>query len=108
MITKNISIGTLEINPEQGKIWLNCPNCILRIKGLDFKLVEEKFSMIDIIDNKAWMVPGNLHTLPIGEFIEEIATTIFPKIIEIKQENRKKLMDKLLILIKDEVDKCQY
>jgi len=107
MITKNISIGTLDIEPEAGKIWLNCPNCILRIKNVKFNKIEEKFSMIDINGQDAWMLPGSLNTEPIGDFLEKISNFILPKVFEMNIDDEKNFLDKLSLLIKEEVDKCQ-
>jgi hypothetical protein len=48
MITKNISLGSLDVDPEAGRIWLNCPSCVLRIQNIRFNSIEEKFAMIDV------------------------------------------------------------
>lgn len=59
VISKDI-IGTIDIDTQTGRIWVNAPNCILRIQGLQFKDTKEKFSMIDISGNKASMIEGDL------------------------------------------------
>jgi hypothetical protein len=107
MITKNISIGSLDIDPEGGRIWLNCPNCLLRIQNLRFNKVEEKFSMIDINGNDVWMIPGNLVDEPYSDFLEKITSSIIPKISEMSLNEREILLDRLSLKIKEELDKCQ-
>jgi len=42
VISKDI-IGTIDIDTQTGRVWVNAPNCILRIKGLQFKDIKEKF-----------------------------------------------------------------
>lgn len=59
VISKDI-IGTIDIDTQTGRVWVNAPNCILRIQGLQFKDTKEKFSMIDISGNKASMIEGDL------------------------------------------------
>lgn len=59
VISKDI-IGTIDIDTQTGRVWINAPNCILRIQGLQFKDTKEKFSMIDISGNKASMIEGDL------------------------------------------------
>ena len=41
-ILKNISLAEFMVDPEAGKIWLNAPNCILRIQGIKFRNSREK------------------------------------------------------------------
>lgn len=107
MITKNISIGSLDIDPKGGRIWLNCPNCLLRIQNLRFNKVEEKFSMIDINGNDVWMMPGNLVDEPYSDFLEKITSSIIPKVSEMTLNEREILLDRLVLKIKEELDKCQ-
>jgi hypothetical protein len=56
-IQKNFVLGTLEVVPEEGRLWLKASNCDLRISKLAFKNIEETFSMIDIQGGQAIMVP---------------------------------------------------
>lgn len=56
MVEKRLSLSSLQVEPEQGKLWLNSPNCVLRICGLTFKEDFNTFSMIDIINNNAFVV----------------------------------------------------
>ena len=107
MITKNITIGSLDIDPEGGRLWLNCPNCLLRIQNLRFNKVEEKFSMIDINGNNVWMIPGNMTTEPYSDFLEKISSSIIPKLFLMDSEQSELLMDKLSLIIKEEMDKWQ-
>lgn len=107
MITKNISIGSLDIDPEGGRIWLNCPNCLLRIQNLRFNKFEEKFSMIEINGNDVLMIPGNLVDEPYSDFLEKITSSIIPKVSEMTLNEREILLDRLVLKIKEELDKCQ-
>jgi hypothetical protein len=107
MITKNLSIGSLDIDPEGGRIWLNCPNCLLRIQNLRFNRIEEKFSMIDINGNDVLMIPGNLVNEPFSDFLEKITSFIIPKMSEITSDESEKLLDQLSLKIKEEINKCQ-
>lgn len=59
VISKDI-IGTIDIDTQNGRVWVNAPNCILRIQGLEFKDIKEKFSMIDVSGKKASMIEGDL------------------------------------------------
>lgn len=61
IISKDI-IGTIDIDTSAGRIWVNAPNCVLRIQNLKFKdrEVKEKFSMIDISGSNASMIEGDL------------------------------------------------
>jgi hypothetical protein len=105
MITKNISIGSLDIDPEGGRIWLNCPNCLLRIQNLRFNKIEEKFSMIEINKNDVWMIPGNLVDEPFSDFLEKITSFIIPKMSEMTKDASEELLDRLSLKIKEEIDK---
>ena len=58
-IQKNFVLGTLEVVPEEGRLWLKAPNCDLRINKLAFKNIEETFSMIDVQGGQAVMVPDS-------------------------------------------------
>jgi hypothetical protein len=64
------------VDPEQGKLWVNGPNCILRIQGLKFQNIREKFSMIDINGSDAFMLEGDLSTSDIHDFIEKMCFII--------------------------------
>ena len=72
MITKNIGLAEMLIDPDLGRIWINTLNCVLRIQGINFKDKREKFSMIDINGNNGAMIEGNLSDSPINDFIEKL------------------------------------
>jgi len=59
IVTKNLSVSTIEVDLEGGTIWVNGPNCKLRISNLTIPEPLEDFSMIDIVDGKATMYPKN-------------------------------------------------
>lgn len=75
-IIKIITRAELQVDSKSGKIWLNAPNCILRIYGLNFKNQKENFSMIDINGSNASMVEGNLVTSNIQNYVDEIITLV--------------------------------
>jgi hypothetical protein len=56
-IQKNFVLGTLEVVPEEGRLWLKTQSFNLKVSKLSFKNVEESFSMIDIQGGQAVMVP---------------------------------------------------
>lgn len=59
-IAKKILLGSLEVDPDEGRIWLNdLTKCVLRICRLDFEIKSEKFDVIDIANNKAIMIEGS-------------------------------------------------
>lgn len=72
MIQKNIYFGEVLLNPSEGKIWINAPNCILRIQGINFKRIREKFSMIDINGSNGVMVEGDLIETDFDKFMENM------------------------------------
>ena len=80
MITKKFSFGTVDIDPDEGKIWVNCPNCLLRIQNIRFNNTEEKFSMIDINGIEAFMYSGSQPEDPMAIFLETIIPIIDQKL----------------------------
>lgn len=62
MIQKNI-IGTLEIDPSSNKIWLNTieGKCVLRVSGIEFKNIIQKFEQIDINKDSVYLLGTNPH-----------------------------------------------
>lgn len=64
------------VDPEAGKIWLNAPNCVLRIQGIKFRNSREKFSMIDINGDDASMLEGDLATTDVHDFIEKVSSIV--------------------------------
>jgi len=102
MITKKISYGTIDIDPDEGKIWVNCPNCILRMKNLRFNKIEEKYSMIDIINNEAWMLSGSFPEDFVSQFIENLVPIILEKIEKKSDSEIQEFLDELLEKIRKE------
>lgn len=75
---KYISLAKFIVNPDEGKIWVNAPDCILRVQGTQFVNKKEKFSMIDINGGKAFMMDEipNYKNDSINDFIEKILSQI--------------------------------
>jgi len=108
MISKNVQVGSLEIDVNNGKIWLNSPGCILRIQNIRFNNLEEKFSMIDINGSNASMIPGDYPPTDYDCFLEKLNMSMLPKICNM--ENSEKFLDELYIKIQEfvkETEKCQ-
>ena len=60
-VVKKILLGSLELEPETGKIWLcDLNGCVLRVSKLDFQNNLEKFDMIDISGNCAYMIKNGV------------------------------------------------
>jgi len=100
MINKQISVASLDVEPDLGKIWLNSPNCILRIQNLKFNHVEDKFAMIDIKGEEAFMIPGDLGTSNYTDFLEKLNFIILPKIYSEDDKDSKQFLDSLYSKIK--------
>lgn len=79
IITKTISYGTIDVDPDDGKIWINCPNCVLRIQNLRFNIIVEKFSMIDINGVDTFMYAGSSNDDPFTKFMEKNLPVILEK-----------------------------
>jgi len=48
---KNLACSQLRVDVKHGRVWLNAPNCVLRIQGVKFDLKDqekENFSTVDI------------------------------------------------------------
>jgi hypothetical protein len=105
IISKNI-IGTIDIDTTTGRVWLNAPNCILRIQGLEFKELKEKFSMIDISGNKASMIEGNLilDDKRLVRFILDLFSSLSYNTINGKIKNKDKFLDDLFLEINRRID----
>ena len=90
MISKNISFGTLDVDTKNGKIYLNCPSCIIRIQDIIFDQIQDKFSMIDINGN---IIPCNLYygnpEFTYGNLNENIFSEIW------QGEKRKEILQKI-------------
>ena len=74
LISKNIGFSELLVDPILGRIWVNSPNCVLRINGIKFKNQREKFSMIDINGSDGVMIDGDLSTSDINSCIEKLTS----------------------------------
>lgn len=77
VITKDVILGSLEIDPDKGCIWLNTSQCILRIYGLKFHNITEKFSMIDINGSKAFMILDGLEDTKFQKVLQDIIKHLF-------------------------------
>ena len=83
-VVKKVLSGSLDLEPEAGKIWLNDLNgCVLRISNLNFKNTLEKFDLIEINGNNTYMIKGN-NSLAISEEIlgkiEEVVNLLLFKV----------------------------
>ena len=85
-IVKILGFCTLEVDPEKGDIWLNSPNCILRIQKLNFTSHREKFSMIDIVGSRAAMLEGDLISSDASYLYEKLGTNVAFALQNIKNE----------------------
>ena len=57
IVTKHLAVSTIEVDLEGGTIWVNGPNCKLRISNLTIPEPLEDFSMIDVVDGMVNMYP---------------------------------------------------
>lgn len=85
MIRKDLAVSSLEIDLEKGVVWVNAPNCVLRVSKLEFINTIEDFSFIDISDGKATMMEKtNIEREFNGEefqtFLIEVTNYIFNEI----------------------------
>ena len=91
-IVKKIILGSLELEPEAGKIWLcDLTGCVLRATRLDFKQITDKFDAVEINKNEAYMVRGSrdpTHEDEVGE-IEKIVDLLFLKICQNSEVNNR-------------------
>jgi len=100
LIEKRISIASIVVDPENGKIWLNSPNCILRIQDVNFKHIEDKFEMIDIKGKDVFMIPGDLGLSKYSEFLEKLNRIIYPKIYNFSEDQIENFLDNIYDKIK--------
>ena len=90
-ITKEIFLGTLEIDLDRGVIWLNSyEKCLLRICQLDFKQKVEKFNMIDIAGGEAFMLKGtdNSNNEEVLDKLKEVVHLLISKIDGAKDKEK--------------------
>lgn len=102
MITKKIAYGTIDVDPDEGNIWINCPNCILRMKNLRFNRVEEKYSMIEINNNDVWMLSGSFPEDFVSQFIEKLVPVILEKIEKKNDSEIQEFFDNVLSKIRED------
>lgn len=104
IISKDI-IGTIDIDTSTGRIWVNAPNCVLRIQNLKFKdrEVKEKFSMIDINGSNVSVIEGDLVLDDKG--LVRFILDLFSSLSYHFMKGRVKDKDKLLRDICEEVSK---
>lgn len=87
-IVKKIFLGSLEVNPKEGKFWLNDINrCILRGCRIDFKSEYEKFGMIDITGSNAFMIQDSINSEE-EEFTENLENVIQLLLFQVYQNNK--------------------
>jgi len=65
MVRKDLAIASLEVDPKEGKLWLNTSRCILRITNLQFTgEIKEQFDMLEINGSEGYMVSD---AMPVDE-----------------------------------------
>lgn len=100
-IEKKIYIASIVVDPKNGKIWLNSPNCLLRIQDVNFKHIEEKFEMIDIKGKDVFMIPGDLGLSKYSEFLEKLNRIIYPKIYNLSEDQTENFLNEIYNKIKE-------
>ena len=90
-VVKKILSGSLELEPETGKIWLcDLAGCVLRVSKLDFKNNLEKFDMIDISGNEAYMIKDGVDQVISEEVKRKIEEIISLLLFKVSQESKPK------------------
>lgn len=101
IITKPIH-GTIEIkvDPKDGVIWINtCDGyCILRICGLKFENIEEKFESVDITKGIVMMYPSSGIEKPemVSNFIESVLDVVLQQLVTKPMEDHPKILTSVL------------
>jgi hypothetical protein len=98
-IQKNFVMGTLEVAPDEGRLWLKTQNCNLRVSKLSFKNVEESFSMIDIQGGQAVMVPeAEEYDETMLNFVGSICSCVQAESVnrEMKGQDKQEFLDHIL------------
>ena len=86
---KKILSGSLELEPEQGKIWLcDLDGCLLRISKLNFKNSLEKFDMIDIRGNEAYMIKNGVNSITSDEVIGKLEEILNCLLLKVSREDK--------------------
>jgi len=105
-IVKKILLGSLEIDSDEGKIWLNdLTRCVLRVCGLDFRNKSEKFGMIDVTKNEVVMLDDSEVPLAENELnkkIEEIVQLLILQTFQnFKLSKKKEFLDTVYKMINE-------
>ena len=103
-IQKNFVLGTLEVVPEEGRLWLKTQGCDLRASKLSFKNVEESFSMIDIQGGQAVMVPeAEEYDETMLNFVGNIYSCIQAELENkgMKGRDKQKFLDHILKIVQE-------
>jgi len=103
-IQKNFVLGTLQVVPEEGRLWLETQNCDLRISKLSFKNIEESFSMIDIQGGEAIMLPEHENSDDsMLNFIGSVCSCVRSEISnnDMKDKERQEFLDRTLEIIRN-------
>jgi len=105
-IKKNLSLAILEVDTKTGKLWLNSPGCVLRISGIEFinKSITDKFSFIDIIDNKAVLIKGEASSYfdeNLNDFLIQLIQLMHLNLQEKTNIIQKQYYKKLMKVIKE-------
>ena len=88
---KKILSGSLELEPETGKIWLcDLNGCVLRISKLDFKNNLEKFDMIDVTGNTAYMIKNGVGPVASDEVIGKLEEILNCLLLKISRDDKPK------------------
>lgn len=94
--------GTMEIkvDPKDGVLWINtCDGyCILRICGLTFGNIEEKFETIDITKGSVMMYPSNGFEKPelFSNFLESVTDIVLQQLTTKPMEDYPKILTSVL------------
>ena len=101
---KKILSGSLELEPEIGKIWLcDLNGCVLRISKLDFQNNLEKFDMIDVSGNTAYMIKNGVDPVASDEVIGKLEEILNCLLLKVSRDDEPK---KFLKEVLDMVNKC--
>jgi hypothetical protein len=90
----------IKVDQENGILWINtCDGyCILRVCGLKFVNMEEKFEGIDITKDKVMMYPlaGNEKQDLLSNFLESVLDIVFQKLSTKQIEDYPKILTDVL------------
>jgi len=108
IVTKNLTVSSIEVDLEEGTIWVNAPHCKMRISGLEIKNPIEDFSLIDITNGVATMSPKHeFDNSDIGEEMSEFLIHLTNYLHDQFKTNEKITHKKLFLDdMKDSMIKC--